>query len=147
MALEISNYAYGINIYSRNSDKVWKDICFNIFIATPKVNDENKLIHSTYIYYVPAFCKAPCKAWSTWQIFVSEFQFSRIQNERLKKIYPRVPVVAEWVKNPTRIHDTDSTPSLLVRVWLCGELCGCGVHLQLQLQFDPRNCHVLCVHP
>ena len=69
------------------------------------------------------------------------------------KQWAGVPIVAQWVKNPTSIHaNADSFPGLAqwvkgsgvavsggigrrpALIW-CG--CGCGVVWQLQLGFDP----------
>ena len=53
------------------------------------------------------------------------------------RLYPGVPVVAQWVTNPTSIHE-DAVQSLAplsgLRIWCC---CGCGVGWRLQLSFDP----------
>ena len=47
-----------------------------------------------------------------------------------KKKKKRVPIVAQWVKNPASIHKVSHV------AWIpC--CCGCGVDQQVQLQFDP----------
>ena len=47
-----------------------------------------------------------------------------------KKKKKRVPIVAQWVKNPASIHKVSHV------AWIpC--CCGCGVDRQVQLQFDP----------
>ena len=79
-------------------------------------------------------------------------------------IKPGVPAVAQWVKNPTSIHEgTGLTPALAQ--WIRGSSvatsCGidnsCGLdlvllwlwHRQLQLQFNPKpgNFHMPQVRP
>ena len=76
-----------------------------------------------------------------------------------------VPVVAQWVKNPTGIReDAGWIPCLtqwvkdlvlpqaavqvvdVAQIWRC---CSCGRGLQLQLQFDPQpgNFHMPWVQP
>ena len=59
--------------------------------------------------------------------------------KKKKRVSQRgVLIVAQWVKNPSSIHENagriPGPPLSGLRIWRC---CGCGVDWQLQLRFDP----------